>query len=264
MKRLRLSLPTAVATLFISFSGLLVGAEGAMMVSGRDAEILRRFDRNGDGRIDDDERADAYEAMRRERSERQTSGPVINAARREEFRQRFFARFDLDHDGRIDDAERANATRMLGETRRGQASALRDELMQLFDANRDGKLDDTEKAALTEFLAASQGKGSEGGAALRADLVRRMDRNRDGRVDEKELAAAESMLRARLQTNPARLRQFDLNGNGKIDDDEWPAARDQLMRWLNEPAPAAISSERMKEIEQDLRQRREGRSMPSR
>jgi Ca2+-binding EF-hand superfamily protein len=264
MKRLRLSLPTAVATLFITFSGPLVGADDAMAVSGRDAEILRRFDRNGDGRIDDDERADAYEAMRRERAERQTSRPAISAEMREKFRQRFFALFDLNHDGRIDDEERARATRLLSETSRGQASVLREELMQLFDANGDGKLDDPEKAALTEFLAENQGKGSEAGAALRTDLVRRMDRNRDGRVDEKELAAAESMLRARLQTNPARLRQFDLNGNGTIDDDEWPAARDQLMRWLNEPAPAAISPERMKEIEQDLRQRREGRPTPSR
>jgi Ca2+-binding EF-hand superfamily protein len=268
MKRFRLFLPALAATLFSGLSLRLSGAEGALMASGRDAEILRRFDRNGDGRIDDDERADAYEAMRRERTDRQANRAVAaNPEVREKFRQRFLAMFDRNHDGRLDEDERVTVNRVLAETSRGEAGALREELMRLFDGNADGKLDESEKAALMEFIAAGKSLASDAGGAFRSELLRRIDRNGDGRVDEAEWVAAESVLRARMEANPARLRQMDRNGNGHIDDDEWAAAKTQLMRWLNEPpqsAPSEVSAERLKQVEQELRQRREGRASPAR
>jgi hypothetical protein len=95
---------------------------------GRDKqELLHKFDKNGDGKLDDAERADKKAAF---------------AARRAEH----LAKYDIDKDGKLDDAERA---------------AMRDarltERFKSMDANGDGQL------TLDEFKAgAPRGFGHHG------------------------------------------------------------------------------------------------------
>ena len=91
-------------------------------------ELLDKFDKNGDGKLDDAERADMKAAF---------------AAKRAEHHKEMLTTWDTNKDGKLDDAERA---------------AMRDakltERFQKMDANGDGKL------TLDEFKAAAAKNGA--------------------------------------------------------------------------------------------------------
>src|SRR6266540_644432 len=114
MNRPGLALQLGVAILFLATG--LPGAEPAAaaaaekaramtpggMRGARGDEILRRFDKNGDGRIDEDERADAHEAMLKERLDRQRKFAAAGTAT-PQLRARMLELFDKNKDGRIDE-----------------------------------------------------------------------------------------------------------------------------------------------------------------
>ena len=92
------------------------------------AEMLKRFDTNGDGVLDAKERAAMHAALKEKRAERlgrlqgrmlkkydKNGDGVLDASEQTaalanlETRPRFIARFDKDGDGKLNDAEKANA-----------------------------------------------------------------------------------------------------------------------------------------------------------
>lgn len=103
----------------------------------RQAELLKRYDKNGDGKLDENEKAAAKMEMQKAREE---IGPRI--------RQRVMERFDADHDGKLNDAEMKAAIADL---------LTRPMVVKRFDANGDGKLDDAEKAQAEQALRARLG-----------------------------------------------------------------------------------------------------------
>jgi hypothetical protein len=90
-------------------------------------ELLQKFDKNGDGKLDDTERADMKAAF---------------AAKRAEHDKEKLAKYDTNKDGKLDDAER---------------QVMRDarlaERFKAMDSNGDGKL------TLDEFKAGAQKGG---------------------------------------------------------------------------------------------------------
>ena len=95
-------------------------------------EMIRRFDKNGDGRLDAAELKEAEKA----RALLEKNGGV------DKFRQLVLKRFDKNGDGRLDEAERA------------EAAKFRAEQIKKFDKDGDGQLNDAEKAeALKAFMA---------------------------------------------------------------------------------------------------------------
>ena len=121
------------------------------MKPGRAEDILRRFDKNGDGKLDEDEQADAHEVMLKEQLARPVArpGPPDGAP---PFGARLLELFDKNHDGRLDDDERAAARNYAEERGLGENGAVRAELIRRFDRDGDGKLDAEESAALITFL----------------------------------------------------------------------------------------------------------------
>ena len=102
----------------------------------RDAELLKRFDKNGDGKIDENEKPEAKLEMLKE-----GGGGRAGAGK---FREQLLNRFDKNKDGKLDENERAEALEALKTNPR---------FVKRFDKNQDGKLDDAELAAARAQIA---------------------------------------------------------------------------------------------------------------
>lgn len=144
------------------------------------ARLLEMFDKNKDGRLDEEERA-AAKKYAEEHGMR--PGAPMPATRDE-----MLKRFDKNGDGRLDDDERAAmqaAQRERGAKPGNQAEAMRTELRRRLDRNANGKIDDDEMSALDAM------RTRLGSSPI---LRQRLDRNGDGKIDDEEWAAARAPL----------------------------------------------------------------------
>lgn len=116
---------TAVAFAAVLGSGLVMATAEAHP-GGRKAEMIKKFDANGDGKLDDTEK----QALKAERQAR---------------RAEKLAKYDANKDGQLDDAERA-------QVRKDRVAAR----FQKLDANGDGSLSQEE-------FEAGMGKGKRFG-----------------------------------------------------------------------------------------------------
>ncbi|HEU5081404.1 MAG TPA: EF-hand domain-containing protein [Opitutaceae bacterium] len=148
MKTISLGLPIAAAMLFLA-PGLRADATSTASTPAttqsspsdeRRAEWIKRFDKNGDGQLDAEERAAARAAMKEQRSEK--------AERRHEFALR---RYDKNGDGVLDESERTAAVNDM---------ASRPRFIKRFDKDGDGKLSPEEISAAKESLAERWAKES--------------------------------------------------------------------------------------------------------
>jgi Ca2+-binding EF-hand superfamily protein len=246
MKRPGLIPPSLAATLFLLLTPVaslpaqeMMATTPAAKAARKADELLKRFDKNGDGRLDDDERADAKDVMMQDNLDRQMARISAGApGGAERFRALTLELFDRNKDGRLDDDERTEAEKF-AETRRDPATAGL-ELTRSFDRNKDGRLDADERSQAEAFLAELRTYGTN---RMRSGLLRQFDRNADGKVDDTEMAALEKTVRPRMESTPLQRRRYDANGNQKIDDAEWAVARTKIAAWLNGTGPAALENE---------------------
>jgi Ca2+-binding EF-hand superfamily protein len=103
-------------------------------------EAMKRFDKNGDGRLDDEERAEALREMKKKGGEIQG-----------QLRQFMLRRYDADGNGALDPAERKTAfdetMKQLEENGPMVKNTVLGFVHKRFDANGDGTLDKEELAA---------------------------------------------------------------------------------------------------------------------
>jgi Ca2+-binding EF-hand superfamily protein len=108
-------------------------------------EAMKRFDKNGDGRLDDEERAEALREMKKKGGEVQG-----------QLRQFMLRRFDADGDGTLDPAERKTAfdetMKQLEENGPMVKNTVLGFVHRRFDANGDGTLDKDELAVARDEL----------------------------------------------------------------------------------------------------------------
>lgn len=112
------------------------------------AEWLKKFDQNGDGKLDEAERAAARKEFAKKHprfAQRMKSGKRGPGG--EEFRRGYMlGKFDLNGDGKLDETERA-AARAAGEKRMRANLEKQLQRLKAIDTDGDGKISDTEWAA---------------------------------------------------------------------------------------------------------------------
>ena len=137
------------------------------------AEAIKLFDKDGDGKLNDAERA----AMREARQ-----------AKAEQMRKNLEKEFDKNGDGKLDDAERA----ALADAKKNRMEQFRKAREKAFDKDGDGKLNDAERKAMQDEFQKHRPKEGPGFQ----DMIKRFDKDGDGKLNETERKA---MMEARKQ-----------------------------------------------------------------
>jgi Ca2+-binding EF-hand superfamily protein len=198
MKTSLLAAAIAVAAAFLATPGSIAeemmapeksppaakAAPGPAKPVSRSEEILQRFDKNHDGRLDDDEKADAHEVMLQEqmgKEEQQASAQALK-----EWEALASDLFDRNFDGRIDPVERLEA---LAFVERDDPAAVRETLLLRFDRNRDGKLDEAEQREANAYATEHRGE------LMREVLFKRYDVNANGHFEPEEKMAIRAAFR---------------------------------------------------------------------
>jgi Ca2+-binding EF-hand superfamily protein len=142
MKKTVLSATLCSATLFLAATRADMpktsAAAASTVMDPAAAELVRRYDTNHDGKLDEDELAAAHEGMLRQNF----TGPTTERGKK--VRAALIKRFDRNGDGQLDDSEKA---------------AMRQYFLERFDTNHDGRLDEEERAAMREQLKADAKAG---------------------------------------------------------------------------------------------------------
>ena len=81
-------------------------------------EFLKRYDKNGDGKIDDAEKKAAREAMTKKRGSKQGQRPGQDGPKSRIDRSELVKKFDENGDGKLDENERAKAKEALSGQRK--------------------------------------------------------------------------------------------------------------------------------------------------
>lgn len=231
------------------------------------AQILKQFDANGDGRLDEAERAKAKAAFanRKKQGDRpgqgkagkgrpgqKRPGQAAAGGDRPNFQQ-LIKQFDKDGDGKLSEQERAAAREQMAKLRRGQAGndarRIPEQALKRFDKDGDGKLNEAERAAAAkareEFMKkkgkAGAGRPNGQGRPDMKEILAKFDKDGDGKLSETERAEIAKLRRQRggadrpaagAKEKPGRvnkkelLEKFDADGDGELSGEERAAARE--------------------------------------
>lgn len=165
MKRLVFAAVAAVSLALVSARG----AEGqGVAVAAPErrappATLLKEFDKDGDGKLNEAERTAMREAFKARREQ------AIKAREKE---------FDKNGDGKLDDAERA----AFEAAQKAQMEQMMKAREKLFDKDGDGKLNDEERK---EMMSAMQRRHAQPNPMLE-EMMKRYDTNKDGRLSDEE------------------------------------------------------------------------------
>ena len=256
MKTLRLALGFLPATLFLAGFGLraqeatspsIPPPQASSSLTPKEQALLKRFDTNGDGKLDDEELAHAHEVLQSEaRSQR-----LANASR---LYARLLAKYDTAHTGTLTPAQQDEAVAFL----KTSAPGVYTRLVQRFDKDGHGSLDRSETEAMFTALseatkeakvtesqapAAPSGQRDRAGRFLYERLLQTFDTGHTGRLNPAEQAAALAYLKSHSpQVYQHLLATFDKNKDGVIDETESQFLFDSLA--LLPPVPGAGPKEK--------------------
>ena len=206
------------------------------------AEMLKKYDIDNDGKLNEAEEAKrrqasehaARERMERFRQERElrdhdadkdgklneTEATARDKERadREKRMKEFVAKFDKNGDGKLTGDEREEAAPAFRE-------AMRKRMIAQYDKNGDGELDKGEEAARQQAWDKRRQEGRS-----RYELER-FDKNKDGKLDEGESGERDKWRKKHDAEHEAErakyVKRYDKNGDGKVDDKERPQGSDR-------------------------------------
>jgi Ca2+-binding EF-hand superfamily protein len=259
MKRLFTQTVLVIATAAISL-GVNPSAARAQADRPQYQELLKRFDRDGDGRLNEQERQ-----LMRQEVQKRSSQDNANRPSREEV----IKRYDKNGDGRLDAQELAALRAQLAKTRDGAGNRPPNQnrregtnnrsLIERFDTNKNGRLDPEEQQKAREAMQRRQGNPQQRppqpenrqSGANREQILQRFDANGNGRLEPEELQKARAAFeqnqrrgggqrgssrtqgveprdrKARLDMS-ALLEKYDADKDGRLDADERRLAMDAM------------------------------------
>ena len=180
-------------------------------------EAMKRFDKNGDGRLDDDERAEALREMK------QKGGEIQG-----QLRQFMLRRYDADGNGTLEPAERKTAfdetMKQLEENGPLVKNTVLGFVHKRFDTNGDGSLDKDELGVARDELTKRIIEGIPMGDA-----------------PTKPIDPVARKKQAEEQRKQEMLDRFDADGNGTLDEREREAAKSELKKRYDELDAAAAA-----------------------
>jgi Ca2+-binding EF-hand superfamily protein len=175
------------------------------------AQVLARFDADGDGDLGADERATIAEEF---------GDPADRLAI-------LMSVYDGDGSGSLEAAELA----LIKTDLEARCETRREALLEEFDANGDGTLDEAERATAKAAL-------RERFAERHAERVDQFDRNDDGRLGPLERRRAGQGVRERLgERRDALAEEFDVDQNGELDSEERAALAAHLRECVRGEEP---------------------------
>ena len=180
-------------------------------------EAMKRFDKNGDGRLDDEERAEALEAMKKKGGEIQG-----------QLRQFMLRTYDADGNGTLEPAERKIAfdetMKQLEENGPLVKNTVLGFVHKRFDTNGDGSLDKVELGVARDELTKRIIEGIPMGDA-----------------PTKPIDPVARKKQAEEQRKAEMLDRFDADGNGTLDEREREAAKAELKKRYDDLDAAAAA-----------------------
>ena len=199
------------------------------------AAFLRRFDRNGDGRLDQNERALAQQAFRN--GNRGNKNPQFRNPQQpfrvDQLPASVRKRYDANKNGRLDPAEiqkLRGAMQRRGRSTRGNRGRMNGPFGNPGQAAKDGAKDGKKPNPPVKANDAKPGQRQ-----LPAAVIRRFDADGNGRLDPRELQKLRAVFQQRQQAGvgqnrvgnappqadrldqTALLKRFDENQNGRLD-----------------------------------------------
>lgn len=168
--------------------GVLNEEERAAAFAAFEQRMLEQWDANKDGVLSDEERRAGMESMIRERTEQEMN-----------------RRFDRDGDGQLSAEERAA---MEAEQAQRQARRQQFELEQ-YDLNKDGQISDEERSEVDAKREATRQR-------FEAAMTGRFDSDGDGQLSRLERRSAGETMRREFQ-DARTAQRVDADGNGVAD-----------------------------------------------
>ena len=114
----------------------------------RHDDLMRKYDKDGDGRLSGEEKAAAKAAYRQEAMKRSAAAKEAGKKKMEEYRRRKeVSKFDRNKDGRLDEEESAALNKYRAERKR-----RKDEYLKKYDTNGDGQVSVEERTRYRQQL----------------------------------------------------------------------------------------------------------------
>jgi len=223
------------------------GRAKPLVTQGGQQYRLRMFDKNSDGKLDDDEKAamakwDADAATRRAEWARKSAryrelyqelikkhdangNGRIDADERkayyDEYRERAKTiQWDKDGDGKLSDAERKEMETTQAEWAKRAEEQRRKWMLRRWDADKDGKMSKEETAAMEAHQAEMKARAEQYRKEYQA-MRDKHDTDGDGQLNETERKAYYEAMRRRAQ-----LRYWDKDADGQLSAEETAAMED--------------------------------------
>lgn len=155
MKNPLLKTTVALAAFTFCTASFVIAADEKKPAGPDRAEMMKQFDANGDGQLDQTEREAVRKHMESTRGDTGGRGQGAQGGRGGQGRgPNPMAEFDADGDGKLNDSERAAM-------REGLQS--NEQAMKRFDTDGDGKLSDAEWGKASKAVSERMGQGGRGG-----------------------------------------------------------------------------------------------------